>query len=303
MPTQWDLKALRARTKDAKRRTLHEAGSPNREEIDLYGRFLAQAFPGRKPPLNKRVVVLGMTPGLRLLAHRLGCEVVCVDNNAASIKYFPDWNPPESRQTERVVQADWMDLSRVLGGPADAIVGDGVFGNVLSVEHHRALLEVLKDSVPEDGVLIFRKILIPRSFSIHENEAERLLEKFRTGGLTEAEFGFAMRIWGSFHHAYDPKTFLLDNGLVFERYETWLDEGVLSHDEHRVIERYYFGGLNLVPAQDLWESLLAEAGLRFRCGSLKGKSWYRYYPVYCCRVGQAKQASGDAEGPSKGHAP
>ncbi|MFQ5619861.1 MAG: class I SAM-dependent methyltransferase [Rhodospirillales bacterium] len=303
MAVDWDLKALRARTRDAKRRTLHEAGSPNREEIDLYGRFLLEAFPGRKPPLDKRVVVLGMTPALRLLAHRLGCEVVCVDNNAASIEYFRDWNPPESSETERIVQADWLDLARVLGGRADAILGDGVFGNVLSVEDHQALLRVLKDSVPEDGVLIFRKILIPRSFSVQENEAERLLEKFRTGGLTEAEFGFAMRIWGSFHHAYDPKTFLLDNGLVFERYETWLDEGVLSRDEHRVIERYYFAGLNLVPAQDLWESLLAEAGFRFRCEPLKGKSWYRYYPVYCCRVGQTKQASGGAEGPSRGHTP
>ncbi len=303
MATQWDLKALRARTKDAGKRTLHEAGSPNREEIDLYGKFLLEAFPGRKPPLDKRVVVLGMTPGLRLLAHRLGCEVVCVDNNPAVIEFFRDWTPPESRHRERVVQADWMDLSNVLGGRADAILGDGAFAQVPSLEYHKALLGALKAAVREDGVLIFRKILIPRSFPFRENEAERLLEKFRAGCLTEAEFGLAMRIWGRFRHAYDPKTFLLDNGLVFERYETWRDEGVLSQHEHGIIRRYYFAGRNLIPAQDVWESLLAEAGLRFRCGSLKGKSWYRYYPVYCCRVGQADRASGGAEGPSKGHAP
>ena len=302
MATQWDLTALRARTKDAKRRTLHEAGSPNREEIDLYGRILVDSFPGRKPLLNKRVVVLGMTPGLRLLAHGLGCEVICVDNNAASIEYFRDWIPPESRETERVVQADWMDLPRVLDGRADAILGDGVFGNVLSLDQHKALLRVLKASVVEDGVLVFRKILIPWSFSLHENEAERLLEKFRAGGMTEAEFGFAMRLWGSFRQAYDPKTLLLDNGPVFERYATWCDEGVLSRHEHGIIRRYYFAGRNLIPAQDVWEGLLAEAGLRFQCESLKGKSWYRYYPMYSCRIGRDGPASG-TEGRSKGHAP
>ena len=303
MATQWDLKALRARTKDAGKRALHEAGSPNAEEIDLYGRLLVDSFPGRTPPLNKRVVVLGMTPGLRLMARRLGCDVTCVDNNPASIEFFRDWAPPKSGETERIIQADWMDLTRVLDGRADAVLGDGAFANTPSLEHNRALLPVLKDSVVEGGVLIFRKILIPRSFSFRENEAERLLERFRAGALTDAEFGLAMRIWGSFRQAYDPETSLLDNGIVFERYETWRDEGMLSRHEHTIIHRYYYGGLNLIPAQDVWESMLREAGFGFRCRPLKGRSWYRYYPMYSCHIGQDNPVSGGAEGPSRGTTP
>ena len=300
MAVQWDLKALRARTKDAGRRTLHEAGSPNRDELDLYGRFLAGAFPGRKPPLKKHVVVLGMTPGLRRLACRLGCRVTCVDNSQASIDFYRDWNPPGSPETEKIVQANWVDLAQSLGGRVDAVLGDGVFGNVLSVGQHGKLLRVLKACVAAGGPLIFRKILIPPSFPLAENEAGRLVERFRAGQLTEAEFGFAMRMWGTFEHAYDPETLLLDNAVVFRRYERWRGDGRLSDREHGIVERYYFAGLNLVPPRDLWESLLHEAGLGFERGSLSGRSWYRYYPVYCCRTGRDGRRPRDRRGPRGG---
>lgn len=295
MAIQWDLKALRARTKDAGKRVLHEAGSPNQAELDLYGRFLTGAFPDERPPPNMHVVVLGMTPGLRRLAHGLRCEVTCVDNNTTAIEFYRDWTPPERSAHERILEVDWMDMAAHIDRPVDAILGDGIFGNVLSIPRHRELLGVIKGVVAESGIVIFRKILIPRSLSLEENEAERLLHDFRADRLSEAEFGFAMRLWGSSRTAYEPETCLLDNKRVFERYQAWHDDGVLTADEHAIVERYYFGGLNLIPPIDLWETLLTESGFEFERGLLTGRAWYDYYPIYRCRVTSDPAAGSNRE--------
>ena len=162
----------------------------------------------------------------------------------------------------------------------NVIMGDGAFGNLLSLSAHRTLLSSLRQRLAKGGALILRKILIPENFRLNDRKATQLVNAFRTGRLSDAEFGFEMRLWGSFEQAYDRATMLLDNAVVFERYARWLEQGRLTEAEYALIRRYYFPGQNLLPSQELWEQLLTEAGFAFKTQSLTGRTWYTYYPLY-----------------------
>lgn len=279
MPNDWDMSALSARIADHGARLRYEAGSPNPAETERYGAVLQTCL--QDLPHKPHVVVLGMTPELRQLAQTLGCRVSCVDNAAASIELYRDWIAADAN--EHIVETDWMGMRSRLDSSADMILGDGVFGNVASLEAAQNLLEVLHQSLTETGSLILRTVVIPHDFALHEQRAEGLLERFRAGLIDDAEFGFGMRKFGNFAEAYDPQTQRLDNKISFERYQRWRDEGVLSQAEHAFIRRYYFGGYNFMPTQRCWEALLGVAGFDHERHVLQGKAWYEYYPIYHCR--------------------
>ena len=129
--------------------------------------------------------------------------------------------------------------------------------------------------------------MVPRNFTPNDHSAQPLLKRFRAGELTEEEFGFGMRIFGSYSDAYNMQTFILDNKEVFAKYEDWLKKGLLSESEYTAIRRYYYAGPNLIPPQTVWETMLFEEGFTFQQYTLKGKMWYEYYPIYyCIKIGK-----------------
>ena len=279
----WDNESLRARIADPYRRIRYEAGSPNSHEIECYGYCLSKGFRlGAKKADGWHIVVLGMTPELRQMAHKMSCAVTCVDVSEEAIKLYCDWICEEDRIKENIVQADWIRLPDVLNKPADAIIGDGVFGNMTSLEDYTRVLRALRESLGRDGFLVLRTIMVPSNFTANKHAAQQLLKRFRAGELTEAEFGFGMRIFGSCSDAYNVQTFLLDNKEVFLRYEDWFKKGILSESEYAAIRRYYYAGPNLIPPQTVWETMLLEEGFTFQQYTLKGKMWYEYYPIYYC---------------------
>lgn len=277
----WNSQTYQARVKSFTERTLHEAGSPNRQEIEAYRIFLKRGLPQQK---ESSVLVLGMTPSLRNLALEAGCRIMSIDRNLDAISFFKDWILPEYSSRETIVNCDWKEILHILNAPVNTILGDGVFGNILSLEEHRNILQKLKASLNKDGVMIFRKILVPPCLSIEDKQAEKIIDRFRMGLLTEAEFGFDMRIFGSYVEAYDLQKYTLNNKIVFDRYHNWLKEGKILQRELEIVNRYYFGGLNLIPPQEIWEKFLRDAGLKFEIKTLKGKSWYEYYPIYVCSI-------------------
>jgi SAM-dependent methyltransferase len=131
--TGWDEGTLRLRIADERDRVRHAAGSPDATEIAAYARALGRVARGR-------AVVLGMTPELRRLAARTFAEVVAVDVSSEAIALYGEWLTPAERRGERVVRGDWMDLERLLDGRVDAVLGDGVFGNLPDAAAHAALL-------------------------------------------------------------------------------------------------------------------------------------------------------------------
>jgi len=273
----WDRPTLETRIADAGRRQRYEAGSPNAYEIARYRDFLLE---GNRP---RRVIIMGMTPELRVMALSVVDRVITVDRNPEAISLYRDWTSEADSGREWIIRADWEDLSQLLNGPVDAVLGDGVFGNVLTLDNHRRLLNSLRETVGPGGRIILRHAMIPRGFDPASHSADLLLEAFRSGQMNETEFAFGMRLWGCFATAYDRKTALLDNRTVFDRYGRWHADGRLTDGEWNAVRRYYYGGTNMILPQEIWEALLGECGLRFSLRPLRGRAWYAYYPIYGCR--------------------
>jgi hypothetical protein len=275
---EWTTNALASRIKDAGKRQRFEAGSPNETEIAAYALDLPGTFS------MKAAVILGMTPELRLLAANRFHRVICIDRSCGAIELYRDWVRKEDGKPEEIIHADWLDLPKLLKTPVAAILADGVFGNLLTVDEHLRLLDCVRSSLSPNGRFITRKAVIPEGFVPEENDRKNLVKQFRGGVLGEAEFGFGMRLLGHYHCCYDSKTYLLDNKKLFFECDEDLRAGRLTEHELALIRRYYFEGKNCIVPQKLWERLLAECGFEFKIHICRGRAWYQYYEVYSCVV-------------------
>jgi hypothetical protein len=277
----WNTAVYQSRIADAGKMQRFEACSPNVEEVAQYRGYSLSAVDGCRRP---RALVLGMTPELRCMAAESGFELFSVDRNPDAIAIFRDWLPEPARSREMIIQDKWAALGEHLSGDVDVILGDGVFGNVLDMGSHFSLLKAFGNLLTPAGAIILRQAVIPRGFPMQQYDAAGLLEKYRAGQLSDAEFGAAMRLWGVSRLAYDPDTCLLDNRIVFEQLDAMAQSGLVTAAELAVVRRCYFAGRNMILPQDLWEEMLTSSGLDFEVRPLTGKDWYRYYPVYCCRL-------------------
>jgi len=282
MPSDWNEGTYRSRIADDGKLQRFEACSPNVEEIGQYRRYSLSAVDGCRRP---RALVLGMTPELRCMAADAGFELISVDRNPDAIAIFRDWLQEPARSREVIIQDDWAVLGEQIKGGVDVILGDGVFGNVLDLDSHYTLLKEFGNLLNPGGAIILRHVSIPHNFPMQQYEAVVLLEKYRAGQLSDAEFGAAMRLWGMSRLAYDPDTCLLDNKIVFERLDVMVQSGLVTEAELAVVRRCYFSGKNMILPQDVWEETLTASGLEFEVQPLTGRDWYSYYPIYCCRLG------------------
>jgi len=282
-PRNWDIETCKTRIADPDAMIRFEAGSPNPEEVDCYRKLLLKRIP-LQTSKRSRVLILGMTPELRRMALEIGAKITSVDRSADAIAVYSDWIQAEYRSNEQIICSEWLQFEHLMNGYSDAILGDGVFPNVLSINEHHELLTSLKHIIHHESILIFRQVIIPYYFDLEENSAPHLLNRFRAGSLSEAEFGFGMRFWGCFDEAYDPESFLLNNRIIYDRYLKWLKQERLSQAEFDCIYRYYFDGMNMILPQKAWEEILRNTGFSFECHTLKGNSWYEYYPIYSCQT-------------------
>ena len=275
----WDLRAHQTRI--ARTGVRYEAGSPNKEEIAQY-RVCLSSGTDSQTNIRKQVLVLGMTPELRCMVLKTGCHLISIDSSKDSIDLYRDWVPETLREKEKIVCSDWMHAYQNIGEPVNAVLGDGVFGNILSIQGHRDLLNRITEIINDNGVIVTRQAILPDNFDTSEHTATLLIEKYRENLISKAEFGFSMRLWGSYEQAYDKKSYILDNRIVFNRYQKWLEDNTLTREEMDCINRYYFDGLNMILPQMIWEDLLQECGLFHTHYQLNGNMWYEYYPLYSC---------------------
>ncbi|MBN2215593.1 MAG: hypothetical protein JW723_15280 [Bacteroidales bacterium] len=278
----WDRSVLSTRIADPETRTRYEAGSPGRDEVGLYQSCLLSGL--RAGNLSgKRILVLGMTPEIRTMALGGGANLVSIDCSQDAIDMYRDWVPAQFAANETIICGSWWDAGRCVTSLVDVVMGDGVFGNILSVEKHIEIIGILRDLMADGGIMVFRKAMLPDDFDIDAYDAGLLIEKYRTGALSDAEFGFSMRLWGNYKNAYNPETFILDNSKTFRLYEKWMKEGILTEKEYACICHYFFKGKNMILSQRKWENILESEGCSYELHQLKGKDWYAYYPVYLCR--------------------
>jgi hypothetical protein len=271
----WDHATLYARIADESARLRHRAASPDPPEIAAYRSALPL-------PLSGPLAILGMTPELRAMARDVAPRVIAVDRSPEALEVYGPWLPADGH--EEIVHGDWYHLPELLGTPAAAVLGDGVFGNLPDEHAHLALLRRIAAALAPTGVLVTRHALIPRTFTPSADDAGALLDRHRRGLLDADEFGFGIRLLGHHGCCYEPATGRLRNAKLFAEMDAAHARGELAPTEHAAIVRYRFGGDNCILGQDRWEAILTEAGFRFRLVTVAGTAdWYRYYPIYACQ--------------------
>jgi hypothetical protein len=267
----WDAATLAARVADTGRRTRHPAASPDGTEVAAY----ASALPRRR----RRALVLGMTPELRTLALERFDEVLAVDRSADAVSMYGHWPDASLRRRETVLRLDWMRVGHHLG-EVDAILGDGVFGNLPDAAAHTELLRRLDRVLAAGGVLVTRQALAdPSAVGAPRPHWRLLRERHRAGELDAAEFGFGTRLAGHLSCCWDEATGRLDNGSVFAAVRAEHAAGGYTDEERRAIDRYRFDGDNQLHTAHRWERLAGAAGFTVRTVPTRGRDWYRYYPV------------------------
>jgi hypothetical protein len=268
----WTKVALESRIADNQNGIRYEAGSPNQAEIECYASCL--------PDSAHIGIVLGMTPELRNLVASRTKKIITVDASKSAIEIYQDWLEPSYRFKEDIILGNWFELQKIAPNNVDFIVGDGVFGNILPFERYGDLLKLIFKQLSRGGLFLTRQCLAPIQIISYRDE---LLQLFRQEEIDGAGLGLGMRIIGYLDIAYDQYSFILDNAKVFAQIEKDTQAGVISNDEIRIIRRYYFEGKNVIPPRTEWEKMLTKAGFEFTQHILHGKSWYPWYPIYCCR--------------------
>lgn len=257
----------------------YEPASPDPTELEVYHR-LASSFGRTK---LDRVLIMGMTPGVRRVAHAIAEEVICIDKSEAAIDMLTKTLPAIDRERETVICDDWSNMPKVVDGLVDLIMGDGVFANLLNHAGQIEVLTAVRNTLSPGGAFVSRCLIAPNSFDLGKALAPELIRRFRTGEIGEGEFGHGMRVWGCADDCYDADRFLLDNPKVYERFDAMTVSGEITTEERAILQRYFFGGKHFYPTQTYWEGTLAEVGFDFMATWLKGKFYNEYLPIYQCR--------------------
>ena len=239
----------------------------------LMSRALSQAN-------GNSILVMGMTVVVRRVANQLSKSVTSIDINEDAIQLLTP--AIDKKHNEKIIRANWLELPDVYGKKADVIAGDGVFCTMQSMSDSISLLKCLKNTLTENGAIVLRVMIVPKTFTIRGMAYNEILEKYRGKEFSGPEFGFAMRLWGFLDESYNPDTYMLDCGVAFARCQEMVKIGAMPAEDFEVMKKTYYTGENFVPPIDVWEDMLHKAGFAFESTTLKGKHWFRYFPLYYC---------------------
>lgn len=226
---------------------------------------------------------MGMTPGVRQVAHRLAEKVVCIDKSDAAIEMLRDALPTSDRRNEEIIQNDWANMPGLIGDKVELIMGDGVFANLLDHGGQIEVLKAVRGSLIPGGAFVSRCLISPDGFDLKAYDKQSLLARYRSGEIGEGEFGHAMRVWGFHSGCYDGETFILDNAKVYRNIDAMSEAGELTGVEREILQRYYFGGRHFYPTQEYWEGALSETGFEHSSTWLSGRFYNGYLPIYLCK--------------------
>lgn len=280
MGKRWDVNDFEQRTGGGANMVGFEPGTPDDREVATYKHYVETA-----PAVaagNRDALVMGMTVRVRQAMHEIGMSVTCMDISEGAVSYLRNAVPEPYASRETVLNDDWMNLPGALPAPVAAIVGDGVFSNVLSLAQQNVLLGRLRETLVPGGALVTRNFVMSPDFPFAAFDPDRLLARYRAGELRDGEFAHGFRIFGFWDKAFDRETLLLDNKIIFEEIDNWHDDGRLTEAEYRIVRQQYFGGLTIMPSQADWEEMLRRNGFSFEMTTLDGRLWYQYGPFYRC---------------------
>ncbi|MEM8750328.1 MAG: hypothetical protein AAGF28_08495 [Pseudomonadota bacterium] len=266
----WSKRDLQARIAGNGHR--HRAGSPAGREVECYRQNMVRALENAQ---SRRVLVLGMTPELRQAALDARAEIVSMELSQKAIDVYGDWIV--SNGSETIVQDNWLALDPSVHGRFGAILGDGVFPNLLTQGEQAALMGKLAQCLEPAGRIVMRHPVLPDAQELEDMHWTRLVSKLRNAEICEDAFGLSMRLWGLSQSADVMKDGMVDNAAVFSKIDALLDGGKISADEHQLVHRFRFFGKNLFASMGAFEELAARFDMAVTDHNINEGFWSRYY--------------------------
>lgn len=148
---------------------------PSPEDVAVIRRAGGEVFQAQDHSLQ--VVLWGVTPEIATLDWPVGTYLTAVDRSAGMIREV--W-PGDQPGIRRALRADWRETPRLLGVPADMLVGDGCFNTMDFPEEWDEYLEVAIRSVRAGGRLVVRFFVqAPR-----RQEPEEVVRDLQEGRVT-----------------------------------------------------------------------------------------------------------------------
>lgn len=240
---------------------------PPREALQIYEDHMAK-ISGRK---DAGVLILGVTPELRMLALKNGCRVTAVDNNMIAIKAmdeFMDYTGLD-RARETILKYNWLDMP-MNKHEYDLALGDGSLTMLTNFEDLENLLARLRELLKPDGYFSTKVGVYPDDWI--QTGILDILEKYRQRSKKSLpEFYGPELIFELMfsRDAYDEKNGQMSYAKLIRKLRTSFKEGSLSKSEFDFLHQNWISvfefwgeiGMDmvlLIPKIGHLESLLAK---------------------------------------------
>lgn len=147
---------------------------PQSEILQTYERHIAKMSRQK----DASILILGVTPELRMLALKNGCRVTAVDNNMIVIRAmdeFMDYRGLDRRK-ENILNCNWLDMP-LENHAYDLALGDGSLSMLTTLEDLEKLLVRLRELLKPDGFFSTKVGVCPEHWT--PTGVLDILEKYR----------------------------------------------------------------------------------------------------------------------------
>jgi SAM-dependent methyltransferase len=239
---------------------------PTPESLKLYEDHIA-TISSRK---DAQVLLLGVTPELRMLALKNGCRVTAVDYNAIAIQAMDEFMDYTSldRSREEIVECNWLDMS-FEDHSYDISLGDGSLNMLTNIENFEKILIILKNLLRPDGYFSTKVGIYPDTWT--QKSILDIIEEYRANlpGKTIPEFfspEFVFNLMFSLE-AHDEKTSQMSYTNLIQTLKKSYEEEKMSKSEFEFLDQNWITffqfwkeiGMDMVqifPKREHLESLL-----------------------------------------------
>ena len=178
---------------------------------------------------DSTALILGATPELADLALLEGLRVISVDCSAAMFEAAARRRQVTDPRRETAIVANWLDMSAIVGGEIDIVLGDAALNNVPH-EQMAAMLDEIARVTHPGSLISLRQIALPDGH-VPEYEFPNALAALRAGRISKHDFDRALRFYSFVSLALDPAHHSLDARRVFELIREKRATAELSADE------------------------------------------------------------------------
>lgn len=207
--------------------------------LHFYGKHLEKLRDRRDP----HVLILGVTPELRMLALRKGCRVTAADISMVmlnAMSEFMNYNGLDKTR-ETVIHGDWLSVPLEKHG-YDLVMGDGFLNCLGNISDYDILLAKLRDLLKPDGYVSTRSSNLPDTWK--PMNIIEILENYENSKAGTTPPGFFDITWSLrlalSADSYDEKSSRWTWEKVTRKLRMLDEEGKISHDTFKPVLDYFY---------------------------------------------------------------